>query len=51
MPEKLKEAFEEPKAEVVKLEEVHNAKSWNPGRGRDTTDKNKNKDNKGKKNK
>ncbi|MDD2648546.1 MAG: hypothetical protein PHI27_07780 [Eubacteriales bacterium] len=50
MSDKEKKVFEEPKAEVVMLEEVHNAKSWNKGNGRDTTDKNKNK-NKGKKNK
>lgn len=32
-----KKPLETPTAEVVKMEPVHNAKSWNPGRGNDKT--------------
>ncbi|MDD3335910.1 MAG: hypothetical protein PHI98_10405 [Eubacteriales bacterium] len=32
-----REPFVAPQAEVVKLAAVHNAKSWNPGGGKDTT--------------
>lgn len=32
-----KKPLETPKAEVVKLDDVHNAKSWNPGKGNDKT--------------
>lgn len=32
-----KKEFELPKAEVVRLNSVHNAKSWNPGKGKDKT--------------
>ena len=31
--------YEKPSINVTKLEVVHNAKSWNPGKGKDTTDK------------
>lgn len=32
-----KKTYETPKMEVEKMEPVHYAKSWNPGKGNDTT--------------